>query len=41
MKVNFLKRMMVASVIGVVSLLGTSELASAQQRGRGAASGTI
>lgn len=34
MKVNFLKRMMVASVIGIVSLLGTSELASAQQRGR-------
>jgi TolA-binding protein len=34
MRVNFLKRMMVASVIGV-SLLGTSELASAQQRGRG------
>jgi hypothetical protein len=33
MKVNFLKRMMVASVIGVVSLLGTSELASAQRRG--------
>ncbi len=34
MKVNFLKRMMTASVIGVVALLGTSELASAQQRGR-------
>jgi hypothetical protein len=34
MKVRFLKRMMVASVIGVVSLLGTSELVSAQQRGR-------
>lgn len=34
MKVNFLKRMMVASIISVVSLLGTSELASAQQRGR-------
>ena len=33
MKINFLKRMMVASVIGA-SLLGTSELASAQERGR-------
>src|SRR5215213_8909995 len=34
MKIRFLKRMMVASVVGVVSMLGTSELASAQQRGR-------
>jgi hypothetical protein len=34
MKENFLKRMMLAALIGVVSLLGTSELASAQQRGR-------
>jgi hypothetical protein len=34
MKVKFLKRLMVSSVIGMVSLLGTSELASAQQRGR-------
>jgi hypothetical protein len=34
MKVNFLQRMAVASFIGVVSLFGTSELASAQQRGR-------
>lgn len=34
MKVNFLKKMMVGSVIGVVSLLGTSVLGSAQQRGR-------
>jgi parvulin-like peptidyl-prolyl isomerase len=34
MKENFLKRMMVAAVIGLVSLLGTSELSSAQQRGR-------
>lgn len=33
MKIDSLKRMMVASVIGVVTLLGTSELASAQQRG--------
>ena len=33
MKINFLKRMMVASVIGA-SLLGTGELASAQERGR-------
>lgn len=33
MKINFLKRMMVASVIGA-SLLGTSEPASAQERGR-------
>ncbi|HYY57836.1 MAG TPA: hypothetical protein VE842_10930, partial [Pyrinomonadaceae bacterium] len=35
MKVNFLKRMMVVSIFGVVSLLGPSGLANAQQRDRG------